>query len=258
MSSASVAARPLRTTSRAARDIVRESVRRARAVASSSERPPAPEARRRPIPIDRRTLLLASATAASSRALVLATLRADAADETDETERETTRASAGGARDDPDGRSASTSTATSTPDGDGATRDSGEDPWEGSYVKPALSVREYVEEIDKERDAAFATLRALCASSKFAALSNELVLAPTDDVRQAAYYLPWALVKLDEDAGVTTQRAWSEMRDALTYLDATAIDASRYDAEEEDVMAGIDRVERALDALVDSVPAAYR
>lgn len=257
MSSASVAARPLRTTSRAARDIVRESVRRARAVASSSERPPAPEARRRPIPIDRRTLLLASATAASSRALVLATLRADAADET-ETERETTRASAGGARDDPDGRSASTSTATSTPDGDGATRDSGEDPWEGSYVKPALSVREYVEEIDKERDAAFATLRALCASSKFAALSNELVLAPTDDVRQAAYYLPWALVKLDEDAGVATQRAWSEMRDLLTYLDATAIDASRYDAEEEDVMAGIDRVERALDALVDSVPAAYR
>jgi hypothetical protein len=189
---------------------------------------------------------------------VLATLRADAADET-ETEEETRRASAGGARD-PDARPASTSTSTSTPDDasrDGET-DAEEDPWEGSYVKPALSVREYVEEIDKERDAAFATLRALCASSKFAALSNELVLAPTDDVRQAAYYLPWALVKLDEDAGVATQRAWSEMRDALTYLDATAIDASRYDAEEEDVMAGIDRVERALDALVDSVPAAYR
>ena len=199
-----------------------------------------------------------------------------------------------------------------------------DDPWEGSYVKPAMTVPEYIEEvrghrspvdrahrplsprsrppkadrfryslgiffasstfrkvetgkshttarfearsltsetralekqIEKNRAEAFATLATLAESLKFSQLDNELLIAPFDDVKQAAFYLPWALVKLDEDAGVKTQRAWLTFRERLIRLDAVAVDAARYQADEEEVRAAIAELESALDALVREVPA---
>jgi len=199
-----------------------------------------------------------------------------------------------------------------------------DDPWEGSYVKPAMTVPEYIEEvrghrspvdarsssplasqstsesrsfsllvqdiffassmfrkksrleshtrrsfrseltsetrafekqIEKNRAEAFATLATLAESLKFSQLDNELLIAPFDDVKQAAFYLPWALVKLDEDAGVKTQRAWLTFRERLIRLDAVAVDAARYQADEEEVLAAIAELESALDALVREVPA---
>ena len=110
-------------------------------------------------------------------------------------------------------------------------------------------------QIEKNRAEAFATLATLAESLKFSQLDNELLIAPFDDVKQAAFYLPWALVKLDEDAGVKTQRAWLTFRERLIRLDAVAVDAARYQADEEEVLAAIAELESALDALVREVPA---
>jgi hypothetical protein len=37
-------------------------------------------------------------------------------------------------------------------------------------------------------------------------------VAPFDDVCQSAYYMPWALVKQDEAAGVEAQTAWLDFK----------------------------------------------
>ena len=79
----------------------------------------------------------------------------------------------------------------------------------------------------------------MAESLKFSQLDNELLIAPFDDVKQAAFYLPWALVTLDEDAGGKTQRAWLTFRERLIRLDAVAVDAARYQADEEEVLAAI-------------------
>ena len=110
-------------------------------------------------------------------------------------------------------------------------------------------------QIQKERGAAFETLRRLANNLKFSQLDNELLLAPFDDVKQAAYFLPWALVKLDEDAGVGAQNAYLRFRERLVELDAAAIDATRYMADEDDVLAAISRLEAALDDIIAAVPA---
>ena len=110
-------------------------------------------------------------------------------------------------------------------------------------------------QIQKERGAAFETLRRLAINLKFSQLDNELLLAPFDDVKQAAFFLPWALVKLDETAGVDAQNAHLRFRERLVELDATAIDATRYVADEDDVLAAVSRVEAALDDIIAAVPA---
>jgi hypothetical protein len=46
-------------------------------------------------------------------------------------------------------------------------------------------------QIEKNRAEAFATLATLAESLKFSQLDNELLIAPFDDVKQAAFYLPW-------------------------------------------------------------------
>lgn len=86
-------------------------------------------------------------------------------------------------------------------------------------------------------------------------MDNELVLAPFDDVKQACFYLPWALVKDDEEAGILCQRAWLLFRENLLSLDTVAIDASRYQADEDDVFRAIAALEKSLDGILTTVPA---
>ena len=45
----------------------------------------------------------------------------------------------------------------------------------------------------------------MAESLKFSQLDNALVIAPFDDVKQAAFYLPWAVVKEDEQVGVAVR-----------------------------------------------------
>ena len=113
-------------------------------------------------------------------------------------------------------------------------------------------------QIEKERGEAFSTLRRLADGLKFGQLDNELLVAPFDDVKQAAYYLPWALVRRDEPAGVAAQNAWLAFRERLLELDAVAVAATRYEADEDDVLLAISRLERALDDVILAVPERFR
>ena len=70
--------------------------------------------------------------------------------------------------------------------------------------------------------------------------------------------MPWALVKLDEDAGTEAQKKWLFFREMLLALDAAAVDAARYRADEDDVLLAVTRLEQALDDLVEAVPEGLR
>lgn len=71
-------------------------------------------------------------------------------------------------------------------------------------------------------------------------------------MKQACFYLPWALVKDDEEAGILCQRAWLLFRENLLSLDTVA---SRYQADEDDVFRAIAALEKSLDGILETVPA---
>lgn len=60
-----------------------------------------------------------------------------------------------------------------------------------SNVVPALSVPQYLDRLGIARVQAWQEIRDCIESGKFRNLSDSLVLAPFDDVRQCAFYLPW-------------------------------------------------------------------
>jgi hypothetical protein len=105
------------------------------------------------------------------------------------------------------------------------------------------------------RPLAFAQLRRLIADGDFAGISVELVLGPFDALRQACYFLPWAVVRADEAAGTSLQDGYIVLRAAWKGLDDAAIEAARFQADEADVTAALNAFESALDAFEARIPA---
>jgi len=72
-----------------------------------------------------------------------------------------------------------------------AVRAEEDDPWAGSYVKPALPLDAYLQQLERSRGEAFASMQRSIEQADYRSLSNNLVLAPFDDVRQALFFIPW-------------------------------------------------------------------
>ncbi|KAK3276165.1 hypothetical protein CYMTET_15747 [Cymbomonas tetramitiformis] len=135
-----------------------------------------------------------------------------------------------------------------------------EDPWAGSYVKPALTVGEYLQEIQLNRKEAIDSMLNdvdMGRSQDLYRLSGNLLVAPFDDVRQSIFYLPWALVKEDGEAGLVAQKHYLVFMERLRQLDRTVLDAARYQAEEKDVIAAIRALDQSIDDFVCDIPQKY-
>ena len=63
-----------------------------------------------------------------------------------------------------------------------------------SPVRPALKAQAYVALIRRTKEPALQELRRKLGSSDYHALSEALFLSPFDDLRQACYFLPWAVL----------------------------------------------------------------
>jgi hypothetical protein len=135
-----------------------------------------------------------------------------------------------------------------------------------------------VQQLRANRPAALAQLRRLVADGNFEGISVALVLAPFDDMRQAAYFMPWcaaqrartraraplathagrarAVVRTDEAAGTALQDAYIGVRAAWKGVDDAAIEAARFAADDTEVTAALDALEAALDAFEARIPAA--
>ena len=122
-------------------------------------------------------------------------------------------------------------------------------------MRPALPAAAYVKQLRLQRPAALAELRRLIDAGDFAGVSVALFIAPFDDVRQAAYFLPWSVVATDEAAGTELENRYIDVREAWKGLDDAAMSAARFATDEAEVNAALDAFVRALDAFEAAIPA---
>ena len=125
----------------------------------------------------------------------------------------------------------------------------------GQPVRPALPAQAYVKEIRRRREETLQSLRAYAQAGQFKELSDSLVLSPFDDLRQACFYLPWAVVSLDEVAGTELEGAWQTVRSAWENLYTVSLAAARFEGDEPEVRAAIDTFEQAVYAYQAKIPA---
>lgn len=126
---------------------------------------------------------------------------------------------------------------------------------EGQPVRPALPAAAYVKQLRLQRPAALAELRRLIDAGDFAGVSVALFIAPFDDVRQSAYFLPWAVVATNEKVGTALENKYIVLREAWKGLDDAAISAARFATDAAEVTAALDAFEQALDAFEAEIPA---
>ena len=126
---------------------------------------------------------------------------------------------------------------------------------EGQPVRPALPAAAYVKQLRNQRPAALAELRRLIDAGDFAGVSVALFIAPFDDVRQSAYFLPWAVVATNEKVGTALETKYIVLREAWKGLDDAAISAARFATDAAEVTAALDAFVQALDAFEAEIPA---
>ena len=126
---------------------------------------------------------------------------------------------------------------------------------EGQPVRPALPAAAYVKQLRLQRAPALAELRRLIEAGDFSGVSAALFIAPFDDVRQAAFYLPWAVVATNQAAGTELENRWIALRATWKGIDDAAISAARFAADDAEVTAAVDAFASALDAYEAVIPA---
>lgn len=128
-----------------------------------------------------------------------------------------------------------------------------------SGVKPALTTAQYARRILLLRSEVVDFLLQGVARRDYRALSNNLVLAPVDDMRQACFFLPWALLEEDRVAeGLRCQLAYNELLSSLKAFDSTLLAAARYQVEEDLVGVALRDFVLRLDRFIATIPKEYR
>lgn len=126
---------------------------------------------------------------------------------------------------------------------------------EGQPVRPAFPAAAYVRQLRSKKGDTFASLHSFLLDGDYSGLSNSLVLSPFDDLRQACYYLPWALVTESEPAATQLQEAYIALRGRWKGLDDAALAAARFQADDADVRAAVAAFREALEQYEKLIPA---
>jgi hypothetical protein len=109
--------------------------------------------------------------------------------------------------------------------------------------------------IQRTKEPALKELRSKLASSEYHALSESLFLSPFDDLRQACYFLPWAvLAEGDETSGVQLEDAYVGVRAAWKAIDDAALAADRGLGDDNSVEGAIRSFENAVVGLEAAIP----
>lgn len=80
------------------------------------------------------------------------------------------------------------------------------------------------------------------------------VIGPFDNVRQSAFYLPWAVLQEQgPEAALPCQQRYNMFLDSVKRFDAQLQAASRFSATEADVQAAFDSMQACLAAVLSAV-----
>jgi hypothetical protein len=132
-------------------------------------------------------------------------------------------------------------------------------PPEKEPVLPATkTVREYVQVIYKSRPVAWQQIAQHIQKDEFYALSSELLLSPFDDLRQACFFIPWALLNNEEvNASSDARRAYDDLMDHVDDLDRVSRSAGRGEAPPAKVQQAFFLLNATLDKFISTVPKRY-
>jgi len=125
----------------------------------------------------------------------------------------------------------------------------------GQPVRPALPASAYAATIRRKRAEVLAQLRQLDANGDYEGIKLALFISPFDDLRQACYFLPWAVVASDEAAGTALEDAYLSVRAAWKGLDDSAVAASQDESKEGGVSVAVAAFETALTEFERRIPA---
>jgi hypothetical protein len=123
----------------------------------------------------------------------------------------------------------------------------------GSSIVPALKVPQYLERISYAWPLTLEAVDRYVEAGKFKELSESLVLAPFDDVRQAAFYIPYALAPYDIAAAQRSRAAYDDFLEDTKRLFSTAQAAAAFQGEEEDVIAAFQALSGSLNNFLQAV-----
>eukprot|EP00884_Botryococcus_braunii_P011295 jgi/Botrbrau1/20166/Bobra.0173s0064.1 len=120
----------------------------------------------------------------------------------------------------------------------------------GANIVPALGVPEYLQRIANAWPPALRVLQDYVEGGQYKELSESLFLSPFDDVRQAAFYIPYALAREDVTAAVRSRSAYEAFLDDVKQLYATAQAAAAYQGEEQDVELSVQSLSASLQSFL--------
>eukprot|EP00878_Enallax_costatus_P017598 GHUV01018490.1.p1 GENE.GHUV01018490.1~~GHUV01018490.1.p1 ORF type:complete len:191 (+),score=60.56 GHUV01018490.1:76-573(+) len=130
----------------------------------------------------------------------------------------------------------------------------------GKAVSANLSVQAYLQILQESRRASWPIIAQKISAGDWIALSQVLVQPPFDDVRQACFYIPWALLQSDDfTAAVAARKAFVDFIDHVHALATIALKA------DDEVPGAAVQVQQSflllnasVDAYLSAVPKKYR
>jgi hypothetical protein len=123
----------------------------------------------------------------------------------------------------------------------------------GASVVPALGVPEYVDRITSAWPVALQEFQKYIEEGQYKELSESLFLSPFDDVRQAAFYIPYALAQEDVAAAFQSRSAYDAFLNDVKNVYATAQAVAAYQGEEQDVEAALLSLSSSLQTFLANV-----
>lgn len=118
-----------------------------------------------------------------------------------------------------------------------------------------MKVDQYLDVIARSRPLAWASLQQDIQDDDFDTTSDNLLFGPFDEVMQACFFLPWAvLLEKDVRSAIAAREAYLSFEESVERFKDTARAAAKLQVEAGDVQAELDTVSQRLDALLRTVP----
>jgi hypothetical protein len=125
-------------------------------------------------------------------------------------------------------------------------------------VTPDLSIQAYVQILMRARRQAFPLIAKSIAASDFIGLAEMVPKRPIDDLRQAAFYIPWALLQLDDyTSSVACRKAYIDVLTHIQDIEQIAVAASQQGATATQVQQAFLLLSATLDTYIATIPAKY-
>jgi len=127
-----------------------------------------------------------------------------------------------------------------------------------SEVAPNLRVKAYHAIIFQARPACWQRIAQAIQNSRYTELEQDLKEGQFADLRQAAMYIPWALLQRDDFTAATDARkAYNEFNAHIQDLQSAALAAAAGDADPQRVQQSFILMSASLDGFLAAVPSTY-